>query len=50
VQYVGKPIEAPKDDESRTGIGGAGEATPESPKPTLILPLPPPVPSGGNTP
>ena len=42
VQYVGKPIEAPKDDESRTGIGGAGEATPEPPK--LILPLPPPVP------
>lgn len=49
VQYVGRPIEAPKDDESRTGIGGAGESPPESPKtPPLILPLPPPVPP--NTP
>ncbi|HYO69325.1 MAG TPA: MlaD family protein [Archangium sp.] len=46
VQYVGRPIEAPKDDESRRGIGGAGEPTPESPKTPLILPLPPPMPSG----
>ncbi|MCY1073207.1 MlaD family protein [Archangium lansingense] len=51
VQYVGRPIEPPKDDESRRGVGGAGEPTPESPKPPpLILPLPPPVPSGGSVP
>jgi phospholipid/cholesterol/gamma-HCH transport system substrate-binding protein len=54
VQYVGRPIEPPKDDESRRGIGGAGEPAPESaresPKPPLILPLPPPVPSGGARP
>jgi phospholipid/cholesterol/gamma-HCH transport system substrate-binding protein len=50
VQYVGRPIEAPKEDESRRGIGGAGEAPPESGKTPLILPLPPPVPSGGNGP
>ncbi|WP_375769726.1 MlaD family protein [Archangium gephyra] len=50
VQYVGRPIEPPKDDASRTGIGGAGAPTPEPQKPPLILPLPPPVPSGGNTP
>ncbi|HYO51383.1 MlaD family protein [Archangium sp.] len=48
VQYVGRPIEAPKEEESRRGIGGAGAAPPESPKTPLILPLPPPVPSGGN--
>lgn len=43
VRYVGRPLEAPKEDESRRGTGGAGESTP---KPPLILPLPPPVPSG----
>ncbi|MFE8604468.1 MlaD family protein [Archangium violaceum] len=48
VQYVGRPIEPPKGDESRTGIGGAGESSPDAPKTPLILPLPPPVPSGSN--
>jgi phospholipid/cholesterol/gamma-HCH transport system substrate-binding protein len=50
VQYVGRPIEPPKDDESRTGIGGAGSSTQDAPKPPLTLPLPPPVPSGSNRP
>ncbi|HEX5747788.1 MAG TPA: MlaD family protein [Archangium sp.] len=44
VQYVGKPIEPPKDEESRTGIGGAGGHTPDEPKTPLVLPPPPPVP------
>ncbi len=39
VQYVGRPLEEPKDDESRRGIGGAGDQP-------INLPLPPPVPSG----
>lgn len=46
VQYVGRPIEPPKDGEGARGIGGAGNVSGEPRKDAPVLPPPPPVPSG----
>ncbi|HEX8823368.1 MAG TPA: MlaD family protein [Archangium sp.] len=47
-EQVAQPIVLPPEKNQR-GIGGAGAPSPEEPKGSpLILPLPPPVPSGGN--
>jgi phospholipid/cholesterol/gamma-HCH transport system substrate-binding protein len=46
VQYVGRPLEPPKDGEGVRGIGGAGSSSGEPRKDVPLLPPPPPVPSG----
>lgn len=46
VQYVGRPLEPPKDGDGARGIGGAGSSSGEPRGDVPVLPPPPPVPSG----